>query len=98
MVDIVKREPPTKETKHSNYILNEDKALLKMKSNLERGGVKVEDTPKKGAKIVTMNPGEFLEVMGTIVNLNKGQKFTIGNINIHVTENCVTEDKVHKAL
>ena len=96
MVDIVKREPPTKDTKHSNYILNEDKALLKMKSNLERGGVKVEDTPKKGAKIVTMNPGEFLEVMGTIVNLKKGQKFTIGNVNIHVTENCETEDKVHK--
>ena len=96
MVDIGKTKPPTKETKNSNYILNDDKALMKMKSNLDRSGVKVEDTPKKGAKILTMNPGEFVEVMGTIVNLNIGQKFTLGNVNIHVTENCQTEDKVHK--
>ena len=83
IVDIDTLNSPDKETKHLSYILNENKAITKMKSNLERGGVKVMDTAKKGAKIITMNPGEFCEVMKTLVNITVGKKFTIGNVNVH---------------
>ena len=96
IVDLESVKPTVKESKYLQYSLNENKALLKMKSNLERGGVKVMDTPKKGAKIITMNPGEFGEVMKTLVNIGVGQKFTIENVNVHVTENCESIDKLQK--
>ena len=50
--DIETLNSPDKETKHLNYILNENKAITKMKSNLERGGVKVMDTAKKEPKLL----------------------------------------------
>ena len=52
IVDIETLNSPDKETKHLNYILNENKANTKMKSNLESLGVKVMDTAKKEPKLL----------------------------------------------
>ena len=69
-----------------------------MKVNLGRGNLVVEDTPKKGAKIVTMNPGEFKEVLDVMTNLQVGQKFSVGNTNVHVSENVESEEKTSKKV
>merc|ERR1712129_609420 len=78
--------------------MNKDKALEKMKDNLERGEVKVEDTPKNGAKLVYFNPGEFKVVMDTLESLQVQQRFTLGNVNINVTENIKMEEKTGKKV
>ena len=93
IVDIVESKPEGKEKKKADYVLNMDKALTKIHKNLERGSIKVENTPKNGAKLVYMNPGEFKEVMDVFVDLKIGQKFTIGNLNVHVTDNYEMEEK-----
>ena len=98
MVDLVKAEPAIKSKKKADYTLNEDKALEKLKTNLQRGDVHVENTPKNGAKLIYMNPGEFKEVMDYLVRINVGQKFTVGTVNVNVVENCEMEEKVHKKI
>ena len=94
IIDMFESKLDGKEKKKANYALNMDKALTKIQKNLERGSIKVENTPKNGAKLVYMNPGEFKEVMDVFVNLKIGQKFTIGNLNVHVTENYEMEERV----
>ena len=81
---------------NAEYTLNEDKLIDKMKANLERGRVHVEKTPKGGALLVYMNPGEFKIVMDKLTMLQVGQKLTVDNINIHVSENCTMEEKTNK--
>ena len=93
IIDLADAKSTVKDKKLLNYTLNETKALTKMKGNLTRNNVVVEDTPKKGAKIVTMNPGEFKEVMDVMTSLQVGQKFSVGNVNVLVSENVESEEK-----
>ena len=51
MVNLSKAEPAIKSKKKADYTLNEDKVLEKLKTNLQRGDVHVENTPKNGAKL-----------------------------------------------
>ena len=97
ILDMVKHEPVDElyenTKKHENYTLKEDKVLEKVKSNLERGGVIFKKTPKGGATMAYLNPGDFKIVMDTLVRLKVGQKFTIDKINAHVSENCTLAEK-----
>ena len=79
--------------KKATYELNKDKAVEKMIANVERGEFRVEDTPKHGAKLVFFNPGEFKVVMDQLESLQPKQKFTLGNVNVNITENTKTEEK-----
>ena len=100
ITDLVKHEPVNQlygnTKKHVDYVLREDKVLDKIKGNLERGGVLVKKTPKGGALMVYMDPGDFKIVMDKLVMLKVGQKFTIGNVNIHVSEHCAMEENTNK--
>jgi hypothetical protein len=96
--DLAEAKPIVKDKKFLDYTLNENKALAKMKDNLGRGKVTVEDTPKKGAKIMTMNPGEFKEVMDVLTNLQVGQKFSVDNVNVSVSENVEGEEKTSRKV
>ena len=98
ILDLVNNDSNLQTKKKANYTLNEEKTLLNMKSNIERGNIRVEDTPKGGAKLVYLNPGEFKEVMEVLVDLKVNQRFTIGNINIHVIEKYVMEENKMKKV
>jgi hypothetical protein len=98
IVDLAEAKCKGKDKKLLNYTLNEAKTLAKMKGNLARSSVVVEDTPKKGAKIVTMNPGEFKEVLDVMTNLQVGQKFSVGNVNVLVSENVESQEKTSKKV
>ena len=58
----------------------------------------MEDTPKGGAKLVYLNPGEFKEIMDVLANLKVNQKFTIGKVNISVIESYVMDEKTLKKI
>ena len=69
-----------------------------MKHNVRRGNVRVENTPKGGAKIVYLNPGEFKEVMDVLANLKVNQKFTLDKLNVNVVESYVMEENTMKKI
>ena len=98
ILDLVIKDSNPKIRKKAGYALNEEKALLKMKNNVGRGNVRVEDTPKGGAKLVYLNPGDFKEVMDVLSNLKVNQKFTIGKVNISVMESYIMDKKRLKKI
>ena len=100
IVDLIKQENVVElqgnTRKHTNYTLQEDKVLEKIKVNLERGGVLVKKTPKGGASMLYLNPGDFLIVMEKLLMMKVGQKFSIDNINVHISENCTMAENTNK--
>ena len=98
IVDLVNKDTNPQTRKRAGYTLNEEKALLKMKSNIGRGNIGVEDAPKGGAKLVYLNPGEFKEVMDVLANLKVSQKFTIGKVNVSVIEGYEMDENKQKKV
>ena len=98
IVDLVNKDSITQARKKANYTLNEEKAVSKIKHNVRRGNVRVENTPKGGAKIVYLNPGEFKEVMDVLANLKVNQKFTLDKLNINIVESYVMEENTMKKI